>query len=109
MAVVARVLLDHVAQDPAQARCPAVGPGAPGQPAQAAVGHRLGDGGARAGRGVLPQRKELLRRVPGGLWAPVKRRNAVKTTLFRYLTPLSKVNRHIRTRLPCVPTKVSKK
>src|SRR5947199_10171902 len=55
-----------------------------------------------------------VRRVPGGLWAPVKRRNAVKATLFRYLTPFvsvsngSKVNRHIRTRLPCVPTKVSK-
>ena len=50
MAVVPRVLLDHVAQDPSQAGCPTVGPGAPGQPLQAAVGQRLRDQGAGAGR-----------------------------------------------------------
>jgi hypothetical protein len=50
MAVVPRVLLDHVAQDPSQAGRATVGPGAPGQPLQAAVGQRLRDQGAGAGR-----------------------------------------------------------
>src|SRR2546427_35589 len=64
--------------------------------------------------GHVTRQGAAVRRLPGGSWAPVKRRNAVKTTLFRYLTTFvsvsngSKVNRHIRTRLPCVPTKVSK-
>src|ERR1017187_9609220 len=43
MADVPRVLLDQVEQDPPQAGCPAVGPGAPGQLLQAAVGQRLRD------------------------------------------------------------------
>ncbi len=60
------VLLDHVAHDPAQAGGPAVGPGAPGQLLQAAVGQRLGDQGAGAGHGVLPERMELLRTGLGG-------------------------------------------
>jgi hypothetical protein len=38
MAVAPRVLPDHVAQDPSQAGRATVGPGAPGQPLQAAVG-----------------------------------------------------------------------
>jgi hypothetical protein len=50
MPVVPRVLLDHVDQDPSQAGCPTVGPGAPGQPLKAAVGQRLRDQGAGAGR-----------------------------------------------------------
>src|SRR6266487_3909854 len=60
MAVVPRVLLDQMEQDPSQAGCPTVGPGAPGQPLQAAVGQRLRDQGAGAGHGVLPERLELL-------------------------------------------------
>jgi hypothetical protein len=50
MAVVSRVLLDHVAPDPSQAERATVGPGAPGQPLQATVGQRLRDQGAGAGR-----------------------------------------------------------
>src|SRR3990172_3959936 len=60
MAVVPRVLLDHVDQDPSQAGCPTVGPGAPRQPLKAALGQRLRDQGAGAGHGVLPERDELL-------------------------------------------------
>src|SRR5262252_9475631 len=37
MAVVPRVLLDQVEQDPSQAGCPTVGPGAPGESLQAAL------------------------------------------------------------------------
>src|SRR6266567_2141307 len=66
MAVVPRVLLDQMEQDPSQAGCPTVGPGAPGQPLQAAVGHCLRDQGAGAGHGVLPERLELLGGVLGG-------------------------------------------
>jgi hypothetical protein len=43
MVVVPRVLLDQVDQDPSQAGCVTVGPGAPGGPLQAAVGARLRD------------------------------------------------------------------
>src|SRR5262249_7909714 len=66
MAVVPGVLLDHVDQDPPQAGRPPVGPGAPGQPPQAAIGQRLRGQGAGAGHGVLPQRAELLRGVLRG-------------------------------------------
>ena len=41
MADVPRVLLDHVDQDSPQAGRPTVGPGAPGQLLQTAVGQRL--------------------------------------------------------------------
>ena len=37
VAVVSRVLLDHVEQDPSQAGCRAVGPSAPGQPPEATL------------------------------------------------------------------------
>jgi hypothetical protein len=60
MAVVPRVLLDQVEQDPSQAGSPTVGPGAPGRPLQAAVGQRVGDQEAGAGHGGLPERHELL-------------------------------------------------
>ena len=48
VAVVPRVLLDHVDQDPSQAWCLTAGPGAPGQPLQAAVGQCLRHQGAGA-------------------------------------------------------------
>jgi hypothetical protein len=50
MAVAPRVFPDHVAPDPSQAGCATVGPGAPGQPLQAAVDQRLRDQGGGAGR-----------------------------------------------------------
>ena len=56
MSVVPGVLLDQVNQDPSQARGPTVGPGAPGEPIQAAVGQRLRDQGAGAVHSVQPGR-----------------------------------------------------
>ena len=47
VAHVASVLLDHVDQQPPQARGPAVGPGKRGQPVKAAVGEHLGGGHGR--------------------------------------------------------------
>jgi hypothetical protein len=66
MAVVPRVLLDHVDHDPTQAGCAAVGPGAPRELIQAAVGQHLSDEGAGAGYCALPEREELLGGVRGG-------------------------------------------
>ena len=60
---VARVLLDHVDQQPAQAWRTAIGPGSPGQTVQAAVGQRLGNDGARATHGLMPDRRQLLWRA----------------------------------------------
>src|SRR6266571_5474016 len=65
MAHVACVLLDHVNEEPSQAGGPAVGPGAGGEPVQAAGGDRLGYQGAGAAYRFLPQRLELRGAVPG--------------------------------------------
>ncbi len=70
MAVVPRVLLDHVAQDPPQAGRPAIGPGTPGRLGHVAGSQRLRDHRAGAGHGVLPERMKLLGSIPGG-GAPV--------------------------------------
>jgi hypothetical protein len=67
VAVVAGVLLDHVAQDPAQAGGTPVGPGPPGQPAEtiAAIQH-LRDFGAGVFHGPLLQGGKLLEGILGG-------------------------------------------
>ena len=67
MAVVAGVLLDHVAQDPAQAGRAPVRPDPLGRLAEpvAAVKH-LRDVGAGLCYGPLPQGEKLLRGVLGG-------------------------------------------
>jgi hypothetical protein len=62
MAAVPRVLLDHVADDPSQARPSAVWPkGDFGRLIQTAIGQCLTDPRARAGDDVEPVRKKLLR------------------------------------------------
>src|SRR5580658_4186941 len=72
MAVVPGVLLDHVAQDPAQARRPAVGPRAPGELIEAAVGEGLSNQRAGTGCRVLPERHQLIGRLAGrGMPFPV--------------------------------------
>lgn len=63
VAVVARVFLDHVEQDVAQAGGRAVG---------SAVGHRRSEQRARTGHGVVPERVELFGGIGGG-GAPVPR------------------------------------
>ena len=60
MAVVAGVLLDHVAHDPAQAWHPAVGPCTPGRRVQTARGQGFGHEEARALDGVLPASAEVV-------------------------------------------------
>gem|GEM_PF-6984573 len=71
MAVVARVLLDHVEQDVAQAGGRAVGPSEPSR--WSAVGHRRSEQRARAGHGLAPEHGELFGGIIGG-GAPVPRR-----------------------------------
>src|SRR6185503_10549085 len=70
VAVVARVLLDHVEQDVAQAGGRAVRPAGPSR--RSAVGHRRSEQRARAGHGVAPERVELFGGIIGG-GAPVPR------------------------------------
>src|SRR5262245_4076209 len=58
--VVPRVLLDHVAQDPAQARRGSIRPGPLGQLIQSASRERLGHAGARSHYCLLPERTQLV-------------------------------------------------
>jgi hypothetical protein len=66
VAVMAGILLDHVAQDPAQARCLAVRPGTLGQLAEVAIRQCLREQSAGAFHALLPQREQLLGGVLGG-------------------------------------------
>jgi hypothetical protein len=71
VAIVARVLLDHVEQDVAQAGERAIGPAM--LPRRASVGHRRSEQRARTGYGAAPERVEPFGGVLGG-GAPVPRR-----------------------------------
>jgi hypothetical protein len=59
------VLLEQVAQQPAQARVPAVRRGGVDQLVRAATGQRRAETDPGPADGVVPQRVEVLRRVPG--------------------------------------------
>src|SRR5699024_1069370 len=58
--VVPRVLLDHVGEDPAQARCLTVGKGASGELIKTVLLQRLGDMEAGPLNRCLPQVAQLL-------------------------------------------------
>ncbi len=60
MTVVARVLLDHVDEDPWKAGRVTGGPGAPGELVESAAGLCLRDQHTRLRDGVLPERQELI-------------------------------------------------
>src|SRR5215469_15856776 len=66
MTNVTRVFLDHVDEEPSQARRLAVSPAEGGWLVEAAAGDSLGDKRPGAGHGVLPERHQLLRTVVRG-------------------------------------------